>query len=192
MSNNEDKKMKKTEYFDLRERRLKLVYKILYAVVAIWIAVLLSMAKNTLAGSQIPIYAFLLSASSMIIIQIIKYAIMEFRCMKIIGYLNDDLIKQTEIRYDNIWKSFSLILSLCGLAIVFHYKFIEHINSNMFLAIFSVGIIYFSVVSFIKMFTNEKDYNSNKIKLLDVINIIMGSIVSYSLCASACLITSTI
>lgn len=192
MSNNEDKKMKKTEYFDLRERRLKLVYKILYAVVAIWIAVLLSMAQNTLAGSQIPIYTFLLSASSMIIIQIIKYAIMEFRCMKIIGYLNDDLIKQTEIRYDNIWKSFSLILSLCGLAIVFHYKFIEHINSNMFLAIFSVGIIYFSVVSFIKMFTNEKDYNSNKIKLLDVINIIMGSIVSYSLCASACLITSTI
>ena len=78
MSNNEDKRLTKPEYFDLRERRLKLVYKILYAVVAIWIAVLLSVAQNTLEKSVIPIYSFMLSASSMVIIQIIKYAIMEF------------------------------------------------------------------------------------------------------------------
>ena len=37
MSNNDEKKPGKIEYFELREKRLKLVYKVLYAVVAIWI-----------------------------------------------------------------------------------------------------------------------------------------------------------
>lgn len=67
MSNNEDRKLTKTEYFDLRERRLKLVYKILYVVVAIWIAVLLSVAQNTLEKTVVPIYSFMLSASSMVL-----------------------------------------------------------------------------------------------------------------------------
>ncbi len=39
MNNNDDKRLSRSDYFDLREKRLKLVYKILYAVVAIWIAI---------------------------------------------------------------------------------------------------------------------------------------------------------
>ena len=190
MSNNEDRKLTKTEYFDLRERRLKLVYKILYVVVAIWIAVLLSVAQNTLEKSVIPIYSFMLSASSMVIIQIIKYAIMEFRCMKVIGHLSEDLMKQTEFRYDNIWMSFSLILSLCGLALIPHYIFVEQANAMFFMTVFSFFIGYFTVVSFIKLF--KQVFTDKWIRVLDAVGIIIGSIAAYSLCAAACLITSTI
>ena len=107
MSNNEERRLNKSEYFELREKRLKLVYKILYVVVAIWIALLLSITQTALEKTTIPVYSFLLAASSMVIIQIIKYAIMEFRCMKIIGHLSEALMKQTEDRYENIWVSFS-------------------------------------------------------------------------------------
>lgn len=58
-----------------------------------------------------PMYAFLLAASSQFIINIIKYSLMEFRCMKVVGTIDESLLKQTEERYDNIWKSFSVILS---------------------------------------------------------------------------------
>ena len=127
MSNNEDKKLSKLDYFELREKRLKLVYKILYVVAAIWIAIFFSISQSNLKNSEIPIYAFVLSVSSMVIIQIIKYAIMEFRCMKIVGQLNEELMNQTESRYENIWMSFSLILSLGGLALICHFKFVEKI-----------------------------------------------------------------
>ena len=73
MSNIEDKKLSRTDYFDLREKRLKLVYKILYVVAAIWIAIFISITQSNIKIPEVPIYAFALSASSMVIIQIIKY-----------------------------------------------------------------------------------------------------------------------
>lgn len=189
MSNNDDKGLGKSEYFELREKRLKLVYKILYVVVAIWIAILLIISQNTVEKSAVPMYAFMLSASSMVIIQIIKYAIMEFRCMKIIGKVNKDLTEQTEERYESIWTSFSLILSLCGIALFPHYKFVEQLNVNVFLIIFFVCIGYFTVVSLVKLFKNN--YKDKTIKTLDAIGIVAGSIGAYSLSAAACLIIST-
>ena len=195
MSDHEDKKLGKPEYFDLRERRLKLVYKILYVVVAIWIAILLSISQNTLERSAIPVYAFLLSASSMVIIQIIKYAIMEFRCMKIVGTLKEELLTQTEARYENIWVSFSLILSLCGLALIPHYFFVEQASINVFMAIFFVCIVYFMVISVIRLSERlfEKDPTTKPTttieRIFDVISIVAGCIAAYSLCAAACLIT---
>lgn len=96
MNNNDDKRLSKAEYFELREKRLKLVYKILYAVVSIWIAIFLSLSQSDLKITEVPIYSFALASSSMVIIQIFKYAIMEFRCMKIVGQLSDELINQTD------------------------------------------------------------------------------------------------
>lgn len=191
MSDHEDKKLGKPEYFDLRERRLKLVYKILYVVVAIWIAILLSISQNTLERSAIPVYAFLLSASSMVIIQIIKYAIMEFRCMKIVGTLKEELLTQTEARYENIWVSFSLILTLCGLALIPHYFFVEQASINVFMAMFSLCIVYFMAISVIKLFKKDSATKPTTTieRIFDVISIVAGCIAAYSICAAACLIT---
>ena len=114
MSNNDEKKLGKSEYFELREKRLKLVYKILYVVVAIWIALLLNISNDSLTKDIVPAYVFLLSITSLMIIKIIKYALMEFRCMKVIGNIDEAVLKQTEDRYDNIWKSFGIELALAA------------------------------------------------------------------------------
>ena len=188
MSNNQDGRLNKSEYFELREKRLKLVYKILYVVVAIWIALLLSIAQSTIVKTAIPVYAFLLAASSMIIIQIIKYAIMEFQCMRIIGHLCEELMKQTEDRYENIWASFSLIMSLCGLALIPHYILAEQVNEKVFMTIFLLCIGYFAVLSIVK--TCKRTFTDKTIKVLDAIGIVIGSIAAYSLWAAACLITN--
>ena len=193
MGNNEDRKPNKSEYFELREKRLKLVYKILYVIVAIWIAILICVSQTILKKEEIPIYAFLLSASSMVIIQIIKYAIMEFRCMKIIGPINDEIMKQTEIRYDNIWASFPLILSLCGFATVIHHLLAGVLDKNAFLIIFSIGVVYFttsSVIDILNIF--KKGFKDVIVKVLDIIGIVVGAFASYSLCAAACLIASSV
>ena len=108
MERTDGNRISKAEYFELREKRLKLVYKILYVVVAIWIALLLNISNDSLTKDIIPAYAFLLSITSLMIIKIIKYALMEFRCMKVIGNIDEAVLTQTEDRYDNIWKSFGL------------------------------------------------------------------------------------
>ena len=53
MNNRNDNKPGKSEYFELREKRLKLVYKILYAVVAVWIATFISIGNQNIT-LQIP------------------------------------------------------------------------------------------------------------------------------------------
>ena len=78
MSNNDEKKLGKSEYFELREKRLKLVYRILYVIVAIWIAALISIGTQEMTTEIAPMYAFLLAASSLLIINIIKYSLMGF------------------------------------------------------------------------------------------------------------------
>lgn len=186
MRNNDDKKLSRAEYFELREKRLKLVYKILYVVAAIWIAFFLILSQGDLKNTEIPMYAFALATSSMVIIQIFKYAIMEFRCMKIVGQLSDELINQTEFRYENIWMSFSLILSLCGLALILHFNYVEKISVQFFLNVFLGCMVYFCLLSFVKIF--RKSIKDTIIKIFDVISIVVGSVATYSLCAATCLV----
>ena len=67
-------KINKIEYFELREKRLKLVYKILYVVVAIWIAGIVNISNDVITKEIVPAYAFLLAVSSLMIIKIIIIA----------------------------------------------------------------------------------------------------------------------
>lgn len=186
MSNIEDKKLSRTDYFDLREKRLKLVYKILYVVAAIWIAIFISITQSNIKTPEVPIYAFALSASSMVIIQIIKYATMELRCMKITDSLNDELKNQTESRYDNIWTSFSLILQICGIILIFHFMFVEKLSAQIFFCIFFVCMLYFIIISLLK--TVKRNFKDTTIKRIDIIGTVIGSVAAYSLVAAACLI----
>ena len=187
MSNIEDKKLSRTDYFDLREKRLKLVYNILYVVAAIWIAIFIGMTQSNIKITEVPIYAFALSASSMVIIQIIKYATMELRCMKITDPLNDELINQTESRYDNIWTSFSLILQICGIILIFHFMFVEKINAQIFFYVFFACMLYFIIISSLKKV--KRNFTGKTIEFFDSIGIVISSIAAYSLFAAACLVT---
>lgn len=110
--------------------------------------------------------------------------------MKIIGHLNEDLIKQTESRYENVWTFFSLILTLCGIALSLHYMFVEQVTINIFMIIFTICIVYSGVIWFVKLFKSEcKD---KTMRVFDLVDIIVGSVAAYSLCAAACLITSNV
>ena len=186
MSNNDEKKLGKSDYFDLREKRLKLVYRILYVIVAIWIATLVSISTQEMTKEIAPMYAFLLAASSLIIINIIKYALMEFRCMKVIGSIDKSLLNQTEERYDNIWKSFSLILSFCALIMFIHIQNKNTFSQDVFIWIFAVCIMYFLVLSVVEVF--QKKTSDKVIMILDTINLFVGTITAYSICAFMCLV----
>ena len=186
MRNNDDKKLSRAEYFELREKRLKLVYKILYVVAAIWIAVFLILSQGDLKNTEIPMYAFALATSSMVIIQIFKYAIMEFRCMKVIGNIEEALLKQTEERYDNIWKSFSIILSLNALFMLLQISFSSAFNIITLMTVLCVCILYFLIWSFIELF--KKNFKDITIKIFDIIGLILGAITAYSICSLMCLV----
>lgn len=183
---NEEKKLGKPEFFELREKRLKLVYRILYAVVAIWIAVLSCIATQTMTLQTAPMYAFLLSASSLVIINIVKYAMMEFRCMKVSGKIDDKLIEQTEERYDYIWKSFSLILALDALPMLVNLAFPATLSIAIFTVAFAVCEVYYIVVTIVGFF--KKSLSDTSTKFLDVIGLFIGTITAYSVCALLCLV----
>lgn len=186
MSNNDEKKLGKSEYFELREKRLKLVYRILYVIVAIWIATLISAGTQEMTVDIAPMYAFLLAASSLLIINIIKYSLMEFRCMKVVGNIEESLLKQTEERYDNIWKSFSVILSLSALLMLLQMSFSSVFNTTTLMVIFCVCILYFSVWSFIELFI--KNFKDITIRIFDIVGLVVGAITAYSICALMCLV----
>ena len=186
MSNNDEKQLGKSEYFELREKRLKLVYRILYVIVAIWIAVLISIGTQEMTTEIAPMYAFLLAASSLLIINIIKYSLMEFRCMKVVGNIEESLLKQTEERYDNIWKSFSVILSLNALFMLLHMLFSSVFNTETLTVIFCVFILYFLVWSFIELF--KKKFKDITIRIFDIVGLVVGAITAYSICSIMCLV----
>ena len=186
MSNNDEKKLGKSEYFELREKRLKLVYRILYAIVAIWIATLVSISAQEMTEEIAPMYTFLLATSSLLIINIVKYALMEFRCMKVSGNIEESLLKQTEERYDTIWRSFSLILLLCALFMFIHIQYPNVFSKNIFVWLMAICIIYFFLISIVGTF--KKEINDKAIRVLDNISLFAGTITAYSICALMCLV----
>ena len=183
--NENGNKYGKVDFFDLREKRLKLVYKILYVVVAIWIASLLNINDEALSTASIPFFAALLAVSSLIIINIIKYALLEFRCMKVAGKIEDEMLKQTENKYDNIWNSFEVILSVSALLMFAHIYIYKYIEPNDQPAIFEVS---FGVCSFYFFLASLLDFFKPRLsvmffKILEIISIFVGIINAYSVCA---------
>lgn len=185
MNNNEDKKYGKIDYFELREKRLKLVYKVLYVVVALWIASLACFNKSVLTYNTIPFYSALLATTSLVIINILKYALMEFRCMKVYGSISDEILKTTEEKYDLIWKSFAVILSVIAFLMMIHINFLSNLKSSVLIVVFSVFLIvtslYFAVVSVIDFF--NKKHSEKASKILYVIDVFAGNLTAYSVCA---------
>ena len=188
MNNHNDNKPGKSEYFELREKRLKLVYKILYAVVAVWIAVFISIGTENIVLQIAPVYAFILAASSMLIINIIKYALMEFQCMNVIGNIDESVLKQTEERYDYIWKSFSVILSINAMFMVLHLSYPAFFNMVAMVIVLSLCVVYFMVMSFVTLF--KRKFTDTTLKILDIVGLIPGAMAAYSICAFICMVVA--
>ena len=178
-------KINKIEYFELREKRLKLVYKILYVIVAIWIAGILNISNDVITKEIVPAYAFLLAVSSLMIIKIIKYALMEFRCMKVVGNIDEVLLSQTEERYENIWKSFGLELAFTAELMIFNVMWPILFSESALPWITVVCVSYFLIVSLIGFF---KKFSPKTTKILDTIAIFVGAITAYAIWSLVCLV----
>lgn len=181
---NEDNKIGKKGYFELREKRLKLVYKILYVIVAIWIALVISIGNAGLTTETTPIYAFLLSVSSLCIIKILKYALMEFRCMKVVGELSQEVLVETETRYKNIWKSFSVVLAFNAVLMLLHIQFPAIFTQTTFLVVMWICLAYFALLSVSAIIITKA--NDSIMRFFDAISILLSIAISYGICAFVC------
>lgn len=187
MSYNDEKKPGKFEYFELREKRLRLVYKVLYAVVAIWVASIISIGGQDMTRDAAPIFAFLLAVSSLITIIMIRYCIIEFRCMRVIGKIDETLMEQTEERYDRIWRSFAPILSVSAFLMFLMVMFPWFMTDSVLLPVFGACTVYFLIVSNIRMYLNVTQKNARINSFFDGVGLYFGIIAAYSISAFSCL-----
>lgn len=112
--------------FELREKRLKLVYKILYVAVALWAALFVSYA--TTEKSALPLYCGFLSALTAAILNILYYIFGELRCMKIYAPAADESKAEADSKFVEIWSSFGLGVSISALSTLIHTSFPAIIN----------------------------------------------------------------
>lgn len=112
--------------FELREKRLKLVYKILYVAVALWAA--LFVAYATTEKTVLPLYCGFLSALTAAILNILYYIFGELRCMKIYTPAADESKVEADSKFVEIWNSFGLGVSISALLTLIHTSFPAIIN----------------------------------------------------------------
>lgn len=112
--------------FELREKRLKLVYKILYVAVALWAALFVS--YTTTEKSALPLYCGFLSALTAAILNIIYYIFGELRCMKIYAPAADESKVEADSKFVEIWNSFGLGVSISALLTLIHTSFPAIVN----------------------------------------------------------------
>lgn len=112
--------------FELREKRLKLVYKILYVAVALWAA--LFVAYATTEKTVLPLYCGFLSALTAAILNILYYIFGELRCMKIYTPAADESKVEADSKFVEIWNSFGLGVSISALLTLIHTSLPAIIN----------------------------------------------------------------
>nr|DAW21207.1 MAG TPA: hypothetical protein [Caudoviricetes sp.] len=183
-SNN--KKIDREKDFELRERRLKLVYKILYILVAAWAGLFIMFMKTDVkTESDMAAYCFLLTVISLYLVMIIKFIIRELSCLKIGSEVSHEEKEQTELAYKNIWNNLLVVL-LTGIVLCFvnvwtWEMFISEKNRVMVRIILSIFLVIGAIIYFLVPHFKDK-WKNNKINK-QWIQSIFSTIFSYSLFA---------
>jgi hypothetical protein len=171
--------------FDLRERRLKLVYKVLYVAAALWAVIILSLTKEQITTGVVPFYSFLLSSSSVFIIRIIKYALTELRCMRIADKSSNDLKDEAETSYSYIWSLFGLSLVVSGIILFVHIVCPLVFNANVLTISFATCgaiILVLNIIDLIYAIRKKARPYKSQITC-DIIGSVIGIIASYAICS---------
>ena len=183
-SNN--KKIDREKDFELRERRLKLIYKILYILVAAWAVLFIMFMKTDVkTESDMAAYCFLLAVISLYLVMIIKFIIRELSCLKIGSEVSNEEKEQTELAYKNIWNNLLVVL-LTGIVLCFvnvwtWEMFISEKNRVMVRIILSIFLVIGAIINFLVPHFKDK-WKNNKINK-QCIQSIFSTIFSYSLFA---------
>ena len=141
--------------FELREKRLKLVYKIFYVAVALWAALLV--AYTTAEKNVLPLYCGFLSALTAAILNIIYYIFGELRCMKICTPPSKEYKEDADRKFMEIWDTFAIS--------VFVVVTLSLLNA-LFPAIISVGLIVVTIVVMSFLLTVNTIYIKGKTNLI--------------------------
>lgn len=191
ISSDEDKLSIKDE-FELREKRLKLVYRILYVAAALWAATIVAIVQPGVTAQVAPFYTFLLSSTSVVIIRIIKYALLELRCMRIKRTPNDSTEDEAEIKYGYIWSFFGMSLAFLGILLYVNIKWRSLFEMPLLMFAFGLSIAGYIAITVIDVvyLVKKKPLKGNKQRILDLIGMFVGNLLSYSIC-SICLLAVT-
>lgn len=145
--NHSEEKLKLKEEFDLREKRLNLVYKILYVLAAVWAALFLSYANGPHDAD--PIYCGALSFLSTAIINIIFFIFSEIRCLRIATEVTPTEKSQADRAFSDIWNGFASTAFVAVLLTALNVSFPAIITASFISCGFIVGAIGIWVVPLI-------------------------------------------
>ncbi|MBQ7915666.1 MAG: hypothetical protein IJ315_02615 [Firmicutes bacterium] len=184
MSEKTNNKFDEEKNFDLREKRLKLVYKILYVVAAVYVGGILSINDDAVTQAIVPAYTAFFATASLLILKIIKYVHLELQCMKIGGDIKESIFRETEEMYENIWKSLGLELALIVEWMIFNVICPE--VAEFILGIVAIVSIIYLLAFFIVKLVNER-IPLNFIKIMDKNTFLAEGTLVYYICNLLCL-----
>ena len=134
--------------FDLREKRLNLIYKILYVMVPIWVVLFISYTNNI--GVETPIYCGLLAILTTFLWNILTYMFSEFKCLGLFKHSVDEAKENADNKFENIWKDFVLSLCLPILLVILNMAIPNFINTWTLGIPVTIGWIFIIVNYWIK------------------------------------------
>lgn len=102
--------------FELREKRLKLTYKILYVIAVGWAVLLLVYMKSVSIEKMI--CNGILTILTVLLINILSFVFHEFRCLNIFQSTDDKTKELTDHKFQNIWNGFGLYCFIAILLVI--------------------------------------------------------------------------
>ncbi len=182
--------------FELRERRLKLIYKILYLFAAVFLIIFLKATKIldenfSEAKNAIPLYSFFLSFLSISLMYIIYYIFSELKCMKI----NESIKAEDKQQADKDFENIGIVLSISLLFSIILFssetcKTIFKVNFILMLLV-ELSIIIIAIAYFLFKFKKGKNEKAKKKYSLSII-VIISTILAYLIFTLAFTATPTV
>jgi len=136
---NRNDKLELREEFELREKRLALVYKLLYVFAAIWASILLAYASNP--HETAPLFCGLLATLATAITNIIFFIFSELRCLGITAIVDNEIKYIADEKYLSIWDTFGLSLFVSMLLTWVNMMFPQIFTQVLIAVVLTVGVI---------------------------------------------------
>ena len=178
--------------FDLRDKRLKLVYKILYVLAALWLSLFISLTTITLDSKISPVYCFFMAVLSLYIINIVKYSMQELSCMRINKKPSEQEKENADMFYTDIWRNSAIIAVTAAMAMFISMYIPQNLMSHFMVLSFTIGTLYFAVILTLeeppKMFQKIeiRKPREDVLKMFRAIGILVSVVVAYSLFGILC------
>ena len=165
------------EEFELREKRLKLVYKILYVAAALWGIVFLAYVSEFSSNPEqllktAPLYCFLLALSSVVILSIVSYAFRELQCMKISQKSTEFEKERADTTFVNIWNTFGIAAFISAVLMIVHLC-LPAIVVNAY----TIGV----VLSFLTILKLVVEFRVKSVKVNLFVNVGANTIAAYGI-----------